>query len=209
MRTGNEPFLSPDMQGRATLTNKMRRAIPIAIGVVLASLVVSTGVHAQAETAVMTFSAENNAALTVTFLDATNLNPERTNSDSSDLVFDYRGAARTQGTYNVWIPDRTGSTIEVSSNKVWSGTITTDEDSGVKESGVTNTSDVLKYVEGNIPSSWEECAAGSVPSSDPASWKSDAAPGRNVFVHFYCLPADLKETQGSSITSVSYTVTQS
>ena len=86
------------------MKKKISRTIPIAIGIVLASFVASTGIPVKADTTGLIASAENNAALTVTVSDTsadfgTNLDPKGTDSNSPDVVNDYQGSSGNQGTY--------------------------------------------------------------------------------------------------------------
>ena len=199
--------------GQLPTMRKMRRTIQLAVGLLLAGFVASTGTMARADITVMTASAANNAALTVTLQDATaefgsNLDPKGTDSNSTETVVDYQGDTGNQGSYYVWAPDQSGNIIQVSSNKVWSAYIGASENTGFGASEtMTIASGVLKYVEGSAPASYATCAAGSAPSTN--TWKQDVAPGRNTFAHFYCLRVDWDDAPGTFFTSVSYTINQS
>lgn len=191
----------------------MRRFVPVTIAILFASFLVGSGV--QAESAVLQVSAANNAHLTIVMSDATadlgtNLDPDGTDSNSVDLVYDYQGATGDQGTYYVWNPGDIGNKIEVRSNRVWNGSVMATENSGPGASQtMTISSGVLRYIEGNAPSSYDSCEAGTVLTPFPATWKTGVSAGRNIFVHFYCLRVDWDDAPGTFSSSINYTATQS
>ena len=142
----------------------IRRVLLLIVGLGLAASQIGSG-GVSAETAVVSIAGTNNASLTIKIADATadlgsNLDPDGTDSNSVDIVFDYQGSAGNQGTYYIWKSGGAGNTIEVRSNKAWSGALVATENSGTATS-MTILSGVLRYVEGLEPTSYQDC--GSVP----------------------------------------------
>ena len=112
----------------------MRGALLLLAGIVIAAIQLG-GPGASAATAVVSVAGANNAVLTLTIGDPTadlgsNLDPDGTDSDSLDVVFDYQGSSKDQGTYYLWTPNGTGNNIEVKSNRAWNGTVVATENLG-------------------------------------------------------------------------------
>ena len=196
---------------RETLRDNVRVA-PIVIGAVVA-LFLLTSDRAGAANAVVVVSGVNNAMLTVSIADSTadmgsNLDPNGTDSNSVDVVFDFQGGTGNQGSQYLWTHQGTGNVVEVSSNKAWFGTIGATENAGTSQT-MTVESGVLKYVEGPEPASYEDCDAGTGLTTSPATWKASIGPGRSVFVHYYCLRVDWDDAPGTFTSSITYTATQS
>ena len=185
------------------------------VGIVVAVVIVLTrlGVGvAGAATGQVSASATNNAKITVTVTDAssdfgTNLDPEGTDSASTDTVLDYQGSTGSQGSYYAWKAAGSGLDVEVKSNKVWSGTVVATENTGTATS-MTIASGVLKYVETTEPTTYSACDGGTAFATSAATWKTSVAKGTNTYTYFYCMRVDWDDDPGTFSSSVTYTATQ-
>ena len=194
---------------------KSRMKILSLVGILLPAMfllaIMSAGV-AGAATGGVSASGTNNAKITVTITDAgsdfgSNLDPEGTNSASTDTVLDYQGSTGNQGSYYVWKAAGAGVNVEVKSNKVWNGTVEATENGGTATS-MTVASGVLKYAETTEPTTYSACDSGTAFATTAATWKSSVAKGANTYTYFYCLRVDWSDDVGTFSSSVTYTATQ-
>ena len=174
-------------------------------------MVASTGLAA-AETGGVSASGTNNAKMTVTISDATSdfgtsLDPNGTDSNSSDTVLDYQGSTGNQGTYYVWKSAGAGVDVTVKSNKVWSGTVDAAENAGTSTT-MTIASGVLKFAETTAPTTYAGCGSATNFSAMPQTWKTSIGAGVNKYTSFYCLRVDWDDAPGTFSSSITYTATQ-
>ena len=188
----------------------MKKVLFIISIAILASVLTSNLVSA--ETGGVSASGTNNAKITVTIADGTsdfgtNLDPEGTDSNSSDTVADQQGSTGNQGSYYVWSAAGSGLSVEVKSNKVWSGTVEASENAGTSTS-MSISGGVMTYAE-SAPASYSDCSSATAFTTTAASWKTSVAKGKNTYTHYYCLRVDWDDDPGTFSSSVTYTATQS
>ena len=190
----------------------MKKVLFILSIAVFASVLTASVVGA--ETGGVSASGTNNAKMTVTIGDSssdfgTNLDPEGTNSTSTDTVLDYQGSSGNEGSYYVWKADGgTGLTVGVKSNKVWSGTAQASENGGTSSS-MTVASGVMTYSETTEPTTYAACSSATAFTTTASTWQTSVAKGSNSYTYFYCLRVDWDDDPGTFSSSITYTATQS
>ena len=136
------------------------------------------------------------------------IDPAGSEPDSDDVVESFQGTQEDQGSYYVWKSDAgAGLRVVVKSNRSWSGTVRATENSGTART-MSIASGALRYVEGDPPLSYDDCASAPALTVADAPWKTEAPAGVHTFVHYYCLRSGWSDEPGSFRSSVIYTVSQ-
>ncbi len=208
--------------GKAKRGNKMsivsHSPLRIVLGAMLVVALVLAALPANPAWALggnVTASGTNNAKISITIGDGSaefglNLDPEGTNSDSTDTVADYQGSTGNQGSYYVWkSTSGTGLSIEVKSNMVWNGTYAATENGGAgAAASMTIASGVLLFSEGSEPTTYALCSSATALTTLATAWKTSIGAGNNTYTHYYCLRVDWDDDPGTFSSTVTYTVTQ-